>query len=52
VKLVDRLISSLVVGALAVTVLATELPKLLVPVAVIFGMAIIGRLVWYWTQRW
>jgi uncharacterized membrane protein YccC len=52
VKFVDRLIGSLVVGALAVTVLARELPKLIPFIAVITVAGVIGRLVWYWTQRW
>jgi hypothetical protein len=52
VKSVERAVLSIVFFALAVTVLASELPKLVIPVAVIVGMSLIGRVVWFLTRRW
>jgi hypothetical protein len=51
-KQLDRLIGFLVVGTVALVVAAEILPRLIVPAAVLFGMAVIGRLVWFYTQRW
>lgn len=46
-----------VIGLLAAAtvfliVAAEVLPHIIVPAAVIFGMAIIARIVWFYTQRW
>ena len=51
-KPVSHLAALLVVCTVTLIVAADELPKLIVPAAVIFGMAVIGRLVWFHTQRW
>jgi hypothetical protein len=51
-KHLDRLIGSLVVGTIALIVAADELPKLIVPATAIFGLVVIGRVVWFLTQRW
>jgi hypothetical protein len=51
-KQLERLIGWLVIGAVAVSVLASELPKL-IPFLIILAVAgVIGRLVWFYTQRW
>jgi hypothetical protein len=52
VKSLERLIVFLILGAVAVTVLASELPKLIPFVVVITVAGVIGRLVWFYTQRW
>jgi hypothetical protein len=52
VSAISKLIGSLVVGTIALIVAADELPKLLVPAAAVFTMLIIGRVVWFLTQRW
>lgn len=51
-KQLDRLVASLVVGAVAVSVLASELPKLIPFIATITVAGVIARLVWFYTNRW
>jgi hypothetical protein len=49
---ISRFVLPVVVLTVALVVAAEELPKLLGPAATIFGMAVIARLVWFYTQRW
>jgi hypothetical protein len=49
---VKHVIGLLVAATVLLVVAAEVVPRLIVPAAVIFGMAIIGRLVWFYTQRW
>jgi hypothetical protein len=51
-KQLERLIGFLVTGTVALVVASYVLPRLVEPAIVLFGMAIIGRLVWFYTQRW
>lgn len=51
-KSVSQLAGFAVVFTFALVVAAEELPKLIDPAAAIFTMALIGRMVWLWTQRW
>lgn len=46
----QRLIVWLVVGAVGLNLLAGVLPRLLVPVIVLTAVAVIVRLVWWYTQ--
>lgn len=39
-----------IVFTIALVVAADELPKLIVPATVAFGMAVFGRLVWFYTR--
>jgi hypothetical protein len=45
-------IGYLIAATVFLIVAAEVLPRLIVPAAVIFGMVVIGRLVWFHTQRW
>lgn len=48
----QKLAVCIVVVTVALVVAAEVLPKLLGPAAIIFAMVVIGRLTWYFTQRW
>jgi hypothetical protein len=47
----ERIIGLLVVGTVALVVAAGVLPRLVVPVTVIVGLFLIGRLVHYITRQ-
>lgn len=51
-KLVSHSAGLVIFFTVSLIVAADELPKLIVPAAVVFGMAVIGRLVWFHTRRW
>ncbi len=46
----ERIVAWLVVGAISLQVLASVLPRLLVPLVVLAVVVIIVRLVWRYTQ--
>jgi uncharacterized membrane protein YhhN len=48
----ERLLAWLVVGAISLQVLASVLPRLLVPVVVLAGVFVVVRLVLFHTRRW
>jgi hypothetical protein len=48
----ERIIAWLVVGAISLQVLAAVLPRLLVPLVVLAIVAVIVRLVWFFTSRY
>ncbi len=47
----ERLLWSLVVGAIALVIASSVLPRVLPSVVVIFALAMVGRGVWYVTRR-
>jgi hypothetical protein len=51
-KLLSHITGLVIVVTVALWVAAGILPKLLPVAAAIFTMTVIGRLVWFWTQRW
>jgi len=48
----DRVIGLLVAATVFLVVAANILPHIILPAALIFGMGVIGRLIWLHTQRW
>ena len=50
-KLLGQLAAVLVVVVAALAAAASILPRLLLPAAAIFGMAVVGRIVFYLTRR-
>jgi hypothetical protein len=51
-KPVSQLAGLAVALTIMLVVAAEVLPRLVVPAAVLIGLAIIGRLVWFYTQKW
>lgn len=49
-KTLSHFASLVIVFTVALIVAADELPKLIVPATVVFGMAVFGRLVWFYTR--
>ena len=50
-KLLDRLVWSLIVGPVALLLVESALPRLLPTLVVLFVLVICGRGVWYVTRR-
>jgi hypothetical protein len=48
----ERLIVGLVALAIGLQLLAAALPRLVVPLLAVGGLAAILRLVWFFTTRW
>jgi uncharacterized membrane protein YhhN len=48
----ERLLAWLVVGAISLQVLASVLPRLLVPIVVLAGVVAVLRLVFFHTRKW
>jgi hypothetical protein len=48
----ERLLAWLVVGAIAAQILASVLPRLLVPVVVLAAVVAVLRLVFFHTRKW
>jgi hypothetical protein len=49
-KLIERAVVGLVAGAISVDVLATELPRVMPYLVILVVIAVIVRLVWWYTQ--
>jgi len=47
----ERLLAWLVVGAISLQVLASVLPRLLVPLVILAAVVALLRLVWFYTNR-
>ena len=47
-----HVIGVLVAATVFLVVAAEVIPHIIVPATVLFGLAVIGRLVWFYTQRW
>lgn len=48
----ERLLAWLVVGAITAQILASVLPRLLVPIVVLAGVVAVLRLVFFHTRKW
>jgi hypothetical protein len=52
VKYLNAIAVVLALTIATVCVLVVELPRLMLPITALFLMLVIGRLVWFYTQRW
>ncbi len=48
----ERIVAWLVVGAISLNVLASVLPRLLVPIVALAGVVAVLRLVFFHTRKW